>query len=217
MLMEVQDADTSERMSDVQLRDEVITIFLAGHETTANAMSFALYLMARHPEAAARIALEAQEVFGGGEMTLEGLARLDYTTRVIKEAMRLYPPAWIIGREATADDVVDGYLIRRGDTIMMMPYITQRLERYWPDPLRFDPDRFLPEAMKDKPRYAYFPFGGGARLCIGNNFAMMEMQIILALLCSRYKFSVAPGYEPVLEALVTLRPKGALTLGLSEN
>jgi cytochrome P450 len=217
MLMEVQDADTSERMSDVQLRDEVITIFLAGHETTANAMSFALYLMARHPEAAARIAVEAQEVFGGGEMTLEGLARLDYTTRVIKEAMRLYPPAWIIGREATADDVVDGYLIRRGDTIMMMPYITQRLERYWPDPLRFDPDRFLPEAMKDKPRYAYFPFGGGARLCIGNNFAMMEMQIILALLCSRYKFSVAPGYEPVLEALVTLRPKGALTLGLSEN
>jgi cytochrome P450 len=212
MLMEVEDADTAERMSDAQLRDEVITIFLAGHETTANAMSFALYLMGKHPDAARRIAAEVREVLAGGPITFENLNKLDYTTRAVKEAMRLYPPAWIIGREATRDDVVEGYLIRKGDTLMMFPYLTHRQERYWPDPLRFDPDRFLPENMKDKPRYAYFPFGGGSRLCIGNNFAMMEMQIMLALLCSRFEFTVPDGYTPELEALVTLRPKGALPL-----
>jgi cytochrome P450 len=212
MLMEVEDADTAERMTDSQLRDEVITIFLAGHETTANAMSFALYLMARHPDAARRIGAEAREALAGGELTYESVMKLDYTTRAVKEAMRLYPPAWVIGRQATQDTVVDGYRISRGDTLMIYPYITHRLAEFWPDPLRFDPDRFLPERMKDRPRYAYFPFGGGARLCIGNNFAMMEMQIILALLCSRFEFSVPEGYTPEVEALVTLRPKGTLPL-----
>jgi cytochrome P450 len=212
MLMEVEDADTAERMSDTQLRDEVITIFLAGHETTANALSFGLYLMAQNPAAADRIAAETQGVLAEGPLTFENLSRLDYTTRAVKEAMRLYPPAWIIGREASRDDVIGEYLIRKGDTLMMFPYLTHRQERYWPDPLRFDPDRFLPEAMKDRPRYAYFPFGGGARLCIGNNFAMMEMQIILALLCTRYEFRVPDGFTPELEALVTLRPKGGMPL-----
>ncbi|CAK9250861.1 unnamed protein product [Sphagnum jensenii] len=213
MLMEVEDADTAERMTDGQLRDEVITIFLAGHETTANAMSFALYLMAAHPEAARRIAQEVREVKPDqGELTYDDLMKLDYTTRVVKEAMRLYPPAWIIGREATKETVLGDYLIRKGDTLMMFPYLTHRDARYWEDPLTFDPDKFLPERMKDRPRYAYFPFGGGARLCIGNNFAMMEMQIILALICSRFEFSIPEGYKPDIEALVTLRPKGALPI-----
>jgi cytochrome P450 len=175
-------------------------------------MSFALYLMAKHPDVAKRIGAEAREAMADGPLSYETVMKLDYTTRAVKEAMRLYPPALIIGREATKDVVLDGYQIKRGDTLMMFPYLTHRLERYWAEPMRFDPDRFLPEQMKDKPRYAYFPFGGGARLCIGNNFAMMEMQIILALLCSRYEFSVADGYEPVLEALVTLRPKGELKI-----
>ncbi|MBS1594801.1 MAG: cytochrome P450 [Bacteroidetes bacterium] len=214
MLMEVEDADTAERMTDAQLRDEVITIFLAGHETTANAMSFALYLMARHPEAAQRIREETAAVLADGPLTYESLMRLDYTTRAVKEVMRLYPPAWIIGREATQDDVIGDYLIKKGDTMMLFPYLTHRMEQYWEEPLRFDPDRFLPERMKDRPRYAYFPFGGGARLCIGNNFAMMEMQLILALICSRYKFSVPDGFRLELEALVTLRPKGELRLGV---
>ena len=212
MLMEVEDVDTAERMTDQQLRDEVITIFLAGHETTANAMSFALFLMAQNPAAADRIAVELREVMSEGGLTYERLAKLDYTTRAVKEAMRLYPPAWIIGREATRDDVVGEYRIAKGDTIMLVPYIMHRQERYWPDPMRFDPDRFLPDNMKDTPRYAYFPFGGGARLCIGNNFAMMEMQIMLALICSRYEFSVPENFKLELEALVTLRPKGELPL-----
>jgi cytochrome P450 len=212
MLMEVEDADTAERMTDTQLRDEVITIFLAGHETTANAMSFAIYLMAKHPEVARRVGAEAREAMTGGELTYESVMKLDYTTRAVKEAMRLYPPAWVIGRQATRDTVIEGYKIMKGDTMMIFPYLTHRLEKYWPDPLRYDPDRFLPENMKDKPRYAYFPFGGGARLCIGNNFAMMEMQIILALLCSRFEFSVPDGYTPQIEALVTLRPKGTLPI-----
>jgi cytochrome P450 len=226
MLMEVEDADTAERMTDGQLRDEVITIFLAGHETTANAMSFALYLMAAHPEAARRIAQEVKEMQqgmpagqaclpdrqAGTELTYEDLMKLDYTTRIVKEAMRLYPPAWVIGREATRDTTLGDYLIKKGDTLMMFPYLTHRDRNYWEGPLTFDPDRFLPERMKDKPRYAYFPFGGGARVCIGNNFAMMEMQIILALVCSRFEFSVPEGYKPDIEALVTLRPKGALPI-----
>ena len=212
MLMEVEDADTAERMTDAQLRDEVITIFLAGHETTANAMSFALYLMAQHPEAAQRIREETASVLAEGPLTYESIMRLDYTTRAVRETMRLYPPAWIIGREATRDDVIGEYQIRRGDTMMMFPYLTHRSERYWEDPLAFDPDRFLPERMKERPRYAYFPFGGGARLCIGNNFAMMEMQIILALICTRFSFATVPGYKLELEALVTLRPKGRLPL-----
>ncbi|MCW3127231.1 MAG: cytochrome [Bacteroidetes bacterium] len=212
MLMEVEDADTAERMTDAQLRDEVITIFLAGHETTANAMSFAMYLMAMNPDAAKRIKEETQKVLAEGPLTFESLMKLDYTTRAVKEVMRLYPPAWIIGREATRDDVMEGYLIKKGDTMMMFPYLTHRNPRYWDDPLRFDPDRFLPERMKDKPRYAYFPFGGGARLCIGNNFAMMEMQLILAMICSKYEFAVPKGFKLELEALVTLRPKGRLPL-----
>jgi cytochrome P450 len=212
MLMEVEDADTAERMTDKQLRDEVITIFLAGHETTANAMSFAMYLMAKNPEAARRIGAEAREALSGGELTFEAVNKLEYTTRAVKEIMRLYPPAWIIGREATKDDVMGEYLIRKGDTLMLFPYLTHRDERYWENPLSFDPDRFLPERMKDKPRYAYFPFGGGARLCIGNNFAMMEMQIILALICSRFDFVVPDDFKLELEALVTLRPKGGMPL-----
>ena len=212
MLMEVEDADTAERMTDGQLRDEVITIFLAGHETTANAMSFALYLMASHPEAARRIAQEMKDVQQGKDLTYEDLMKLDYTTRAVKEAMRLYPPTWIIGREATKETTLGDYRIRKGDTLMMFPYLTHRDPDYWEDPLTFDPDRFLPERMKDRPKYAYFPFGGGARVCIGNNFAMMEMQIILALVCSRFEFSVPEGYKPNIEALVTLRPKGELPI-----
>ena len=217
MLMEVEDADTAERMTDAQLRDEVITIFLAGHETTANAMSFAFYLMAKHPEAAQRVGQEVREALAAGPLDYESVSKLDYTTRAVKEAMRLYPPAWIIGREATRDDVMGDYLIKKGDTLMLFPYLTHRDVRYWEDPLTFDPDRFLPERMKDKPRYAYFPFGGGARLCIGNNFAMMEMQIILALICSRFDFSVPDDFKLKLEALVTLRPKGGMPLYVSRS
>lgn len=215
MLMEVEDADTAERMTDTQLRDEVITIFLAGHETTASALAFTFYELAKHPEIKQRVTDEVNAVLGSGPLTYEGLHRLDYTTRVIKEAMRLYPPAWGILREAAQDDVIDGYLIKKGDSVVLSPYAVQRLETYWENPTQFDPDRFLPERMKNIPKYAYFPFGGGQRLCIGNNFAMMEMQIILAMACRQYNFTLAEGFELELEPLVTLRPKNGVKIHLT--
>lgn len=215
MLLEVEDADTAERMTDDQLRDEVITIFLAGHETTANALAFAFYLLAKHPEAQERIANEVKTVIGDAELSYEQLNKLEYTTMVVKEAMRLYPPAWGIVRQAAQDDVIDGYKITKGDTIVLSPYAVQRNERVWPEPAKFDPERFSAERGKAIHRYAWFPFGGGARLCIGNNFAMMEMQIIVALVCSKYNFQVPDNFELELEPLVTLRPKGELPLLIS--
>ena len=167
MLMEVEDADTRERMSDKQLRDEVLTIFIAGHETTANAMAFTLYLLGKNPEAKARLQKELSEVISNGEITFEKLQRLEYTTMVIKESMRLYPPAWMIPREAAKDDVIGGYQIKKGDKVLASPYAMQRSKRYWKNPEAFIPERFTAENMKDMPRYAYFPFGGGARFMRG--------------------------------------------------
>ena len=216
MLLEVEDADTAERMTDDQLRDEVITIFLAGHETTANALAFAFYLLAKHPEARQRIADEFKAVVGYAPLTYEHVYKLEYTTMVVKEAMRLYPPAWGIVRQAAKDDVIDGYQIKKGDTLVLSPFAVLRIDRIWPQPEQFDPERFSAERSKAIHRYAYFPFGGGARLCIGNNFAMMEMQIIVALACSQYSFTLPDNYNLELEPLVTLRPKGELPLLLKK-
>lgn len=212
MLMEVQDADTAERMTNEQLRDEVITIYLAGHETTANALTFALYLLAQHPEVKTRVAEEAARVLKDGAVSYEDVNRLEYTMRVIKETMRLYPPAWGILRQAAEDDVIGDWLIKKGDTVVLAPYAVHRMERYWSEPEKFDPNRFLPERMKDKPKYAYFPFGGGQRLCIGNNFALIEMQVALAILCQQFDFSLPEDFRLELEATVTLRPKNGVTL-----
>lgn len=212
MLMEVEDADTAERMTNAQLRDEVITIYLAGHETTANALTFALYLLAQHPEVKARIAEEAATLLNSEEINYDNVSHLQYTMRVIKETMRLYPPAWGILRQVGEDDVIDGWLLKKGDTVVLSPYAVHRLEKYWGEPERFDPNRFLPERMKDKPKYSYFPFGGGQRLCIGNNFALMEMQVVLAILCSRFDFTLSENFCLELEATVTLRPKKGLPL-----
>jgi cytochrome P450 len=210
MLLEVEDADTKERMSDAQIRDEVITIYLAGHETTANAMAFTFYLLAKHPDAAQRIAAEVKQVFSDGAITYDGLNKLEFTTMVIKESMRLFPPAWAITREVAKDDVIDGYLLKKGDSVVMSPYIIQRQQQYWQDPDAFKPERFAADKAKSIHRYAYFPFGGGARLCIGNNFAMMEMQIILAMVCGKFNFKLPENFKFELEALVTLRPKNGV-------
>lgn len=216
MLMEVEDADTRERMTDTQLRDEVITIFLAGHETTANAMSFTFYLLAQHPEIKQRVVEEFKNVTGDGEMTFENLNKLAFTTMVIKEAMRLYPPVWGITRDASKEDVIGGYRIKKGDSIAMSPYAVHRLEKYWENPLKFDPERFSPERMKNIHRYAYFPFGGGQRMCIGNNFAMMEMQIILVMACTQFNFTLADNFRLELEPLVTLRPRHGVKMVLQK-
>ncbi len=217
MLLEVEDADTAERMTDEQVRDEVITIFLAGHETTANALSFAFYLLAKHPDVQERVRNEALEMLKSGKLSYESLNKLTFTTMVIKEAMRMFPPAWAMLREVAKDDVIDGYLLKKGDGVVMCAYAVQRSEKYWSEPDRFIPERFSPENQKHIHRYAYFPFGGGARLCIGNNFAMMEMQIILALICSEYVFELPADYQLQLEPLVTLRPKNGVRLNLNKT
>ena len=214
MLMEVEDADTRERMTDKQLRDEVLTIFIAGHETTANSLAFTLYLLAKNPEAKRLLQKEIDENFKGEEMTFEKLQRLEYTTMVIKESMRLFPPAWMIPREATKDDVIGGYQIKKGDKVLASPYAMQRSPRYWKNPDAFMPERFTAENMKDMPRYAYFPFGGGARLCVGNNFAMMEMQIVLAKICQQFNFILPENFELELLPLITMRPKEGVPLQL---
>ncbi len=217
MLMEVEDADTRERMTDKQLRDEVLTIFVAGHETTANAMSFTLYLLAKHPEVKAKLQKELSEIIGTGELTFEKLNRLEYTTMVIKESMRLYPPAWMIPREAAKDDVIGGYQVKKGDKVLVSPYAMQRSPRFWNAPDEFIPERFTAENIKNTPRYAYFPFGGGQRLCVGNNFAMMEMQIILAKVCQRFDFVLPENFELELLPLITLRPKEGVPLKLAKR
>ena len=136
---------------------------------------------------------------------------------VLKEAMRLYPPVWGITRDASREDVVGGYRIKKGDSIAMSPYAVHRLEKYWENPLKFDPERFSPERMKNVHRYAWFPFGGGQRFCIGNNFAMMEMQIVLALACTQFNFTLADNFKLELEPLVTLRPKHGVMVKLTKN
>ena len=217
MLMEVEDADTRERMTDEQLRDEVITIFLAGHETTANALSYTFFLLAQHAEIKQRVVDEVKQVVGDNEMSFENLSKLEYTTMVIKESMRLYPPVWGITRDASREDVIGGYRIKKGDSIAMSPYAVHRLEKYWENPLKFDPERFSPERMKNIHRYAWFPFGGGQRFCIGNNFAMMEMQIVIALACTQFNFSLAENFKLELEPLVTLRPKHGVMMKLEKS
>ncbi len=214
MLMEVEDADTRERMTDKQLRDEVLTIFIAGHETTANSLAFTLYLLSKNAEAKKKMQQEIDAVIGTGEITFEKLHRLEYTTMVIKESMRLYPPAWMIPREAAKDDVIGGYQIRKGDKVLASPYAMQRSPRYWSNPDAFMPERFTAENMKDMPRYAYFPFGGGARMCVGNNFAMMEMQIVLAKICAQFDFVLPENFELELLPLITLRPKEGVPVKL---
>ena len=214
MLMEVEDADTRERMTDKQLRDEVLTIFIAGHETTANALAFTLYLLAKNPEAKRLLQKEIDEKFNAEKMTFEKLQKLEYTTMVIKEAMRLYPPAWMVPREAAKDDVIGGYQIKKGDKVLTSPYAMQRSPRYWKNPDAFMPERFTAENMKDMPRYAYYPFGGGARMCVGNNFAMMEMQIVLAKICAHFDFVLPESFELELLPLITLRPKDGVPVKL---
>jgi cytochrome P450 len=194
-------------MSDKQLRDEVITLFLAGHETTANALTWASYLLSTHVGVARRLQAEVDEQLEGRVPTASDLPNLPYTRMVIDETLRLYPPAWITNRRAIEDDTVCGYRIPAGAMLSISPYVTHRDPALWENPEGFDPDRFTPERAAGRPHYAYFPFGGGPRQCIGKGFALMEATLVLALLSQRCEMHLVPGRKVETEALATLRPR----------
>ncbi len=205
--------EAGEPMPDAQVRDEVMTFFLAGHETTANALAWTFYLLARHPEEHARVESEARAVLGGRPATYADIEKLPRTLVAIKEAMRLYPPAFAFTRRARVDTELLDYHVPAGSAIILNVYLMHRDAHYFPDPDVFDPSRFSPDAEKTRPRFAYLPFGGGHRVCIGAAFALMEMQIVVATVLSRVGVSVDDGeMAQEVETLITLRPKGSMAL-----
>ncbi|MCC6875736.1 MAG: cytochrome P450 [Sandaracinaceae bacterium] len=209
--------DEGESMSETQLRDEVVTLVMAGHETTANALSFTWYLLSLHPAIDRRLAEELDHVLGGRAPALDDLPKLELTERVIREAMRLYPPAWAFERSPIEGDELCGYAIEPGSTVGIAPWTLHRHVRHWPDPEGFDPDRFLPEASKERSRFAYLPFGAGARQCIGMGMAIMEAKIVLATLRQRFRLDLVPGHRVELDPSVTLRPKNGVKAWLRKH
>jgi len=205
-----------ESMSDIQVRDEVLTIFLAGYETVANGLAWTWYLLSQNPEVEARLHAELDAVLGTGDSrrlpTLADYPALRYTEQVFAESMRLYPPAWAMGRMSTRAVKLGPYNIPPGAHFFFSQYMISRTEECYPDPLRFDPDRFTPEAKASRPRFAYFPFGGGSRQCIGEAFAWMEGVFSIATLAQRFRFRYADPTPPVPQAKITLRPRDPLRM-----
>lgn len=194
-------------MSDRQLRDEAMTIFLAGHETTANALTWTWYLLSQHPEVERLLHDEVDRVLGGRAATVADLGELKYCESVFAEAMRLYPPAWAVGRQALEDFAAGEFVVPAGTMVLMSQWVVHRDERFWPDPQRFDPERWTPEARASRPKFAYFPFGGGARVCIGEPFAWMEGVLLLATIAQQWRFELASDARVEPQPLITLRPR----------
>jgi cytochrome P450 len=208
--------ESGDRMTDEQLRDEIMTLFLAGHDTTANALTWTWYLLAQNPKVDAALAAELREVLRNRSPSATDLPRLPYTDMVIKESMRLYPPAWGVGRRAIHDFELNGYRIPARTNIFLLQWVTQRDPRFYRDPERFDPERWRNDPIRTGkiPRFAYFPFGGGPRVCVGAGFAMMEAALLLATIAQRFRLTQAPNQqiEPLFS--VTLRPKNGLRMHL---
>jgi cytochrome P450 len=196
-------------LTDRELRDEVMTLFLAGHETTANALGFTLWLLAAHPEKERRVREEVDAVLGERRAQAADAPRLVFTAAAVHEAMRLYPPAWLLGRQAAEEVDLGGMRLRRGDMVGMSPFVVQRDPRWFEEPLAFCPERFLPEAPKPAP-FTYFPFGGGKRACIGRSFALLEATLVLSTIVQRVELSMDTRAELSLEPHLTLRPAGGL-------
>jgi cytochrome P450 len=203
--------EQGEAMSRQQVRDEVVTLMLAGHETTANALTWLWYLLALHPEVREAIGDEVQSELGARVPTGDDIERLPWTTASLQEAMRLYPPAWVLEREASAEDELDGEPVPKGATVIFPVHLIHRDPRWWPDPDRFRPARFLPEATPPQ-RGTYLPFGAGRRSCVGANFALLEGTLIAALLTQRYTFDLPSAAKVVPSATVTLKPRGGLAM-----
>jgi cytochrome P450 len=214
LLLQARDADDGTGMTDQQLRDEAMTLFLAGHETTALSLSWTWYLLGRHPEAEAKLHAELAAVLGGRPPTVADLPRLPYTERVVQESLRLYPPAYGMGREAIRDCEIGGYPIPKGLTIFLAQWVVQRDSRWYDQPEKFDPDRWADGLQDRLPKFAYFPFGGGPRLCIGQTFALMETALVLATVAQRYRLELVPDHPVVPWPSLTLRPKHGIKVVL---
>jgi cytochrome P450 len=216
ILLQAQAEDGS-RMTDQQLRDEVMTLFLAGHETTANALAWTWYLLSLNPEAEARLHVELKEVLGGRSPRFEDLQRLRYTQMVVKESLRLFPPAWGIGRETLKEILVGDYRLPAGTNVFISQWVMHRDPRYFDRPEEFHPERWTEEFEKQLPKFAYFPFGGGPRVCVGASFASMEAALLLATIAQRYRLTLVPGHPVKPLASVTLRPKHGIRVQLQKR
>jgi cytochrome P450 len=228
-LIEAQDPEAGiKHMSDVQLRDEVMTIFLAGHETTANALTWTFYLLSQHPDVEQRLYEELCVVLNNNNAnqpgdcaarlpTIGDVSKLEYTERIIRESMRLYPPAWTIGRQALTDYVIHKYVIPRGSIILMSQYVMHHNPKYFPNPEVFDPDRWTKEFKASLPRFSYFPFGGGIRGCVGEPFAWIEAILVVATIYRKWKIHHDPAHKVELKPLITLRPKYGMRMRLERR
>ena len=209
--------DEGTGMSDQQLRDEVVTLFLAGHETTALALGHTFFLLSRHPLVLRQLQAEIDQVLAGRPPKLGDLEQLPYLDKVLKESMRLFPPAWTTGREVAEPFEISGVTMPKGAQLIMSQWVVHRDPRWWPNPEAFDPERWTPEQIKARPKFAYFPFGGGPRTCIGNHFAMMEAKLMLATILARWQLDLFPGEHLSLKPSVTLRPKKSVRVRLRER
>ncbi len=216
-LLAARDAETGAAMSDKQLRDEVLTILLAGHDTTSNALAWLFYLLTQHPEVEGKLHAEVTAVLQEKAPTFDDLPRLRYTRMVIDEALRLYPPAWATARQAKEADEIREYAIPARSPVVISQYVTHRHPAFWEAPDTFDPERFSPERSMGRHTFAYFPFSGGPRQCIGKDFALIEMQIILAMVVQRYRLALVPGHPIVPEAMINLRPRRGVCVRLHEQ
>lgn len=218
MLLLAQDTEgDGEGMTDEQLRDEVMTIFLAGHETTANALTWTWYLLSQNPEAEAKLHEEIDRVLQARLPVFEDVAQLKYTEMVLAESMRLYPPAWALGRIALAECEIAGYVVPAKSLVLMSQFVMHRDPRYFPDPLRFDPDRWTTEARESRPQFSYFPFGGGPRRCIGEGFAWMEGILLVAAIAQQWQMRLVENHPVALKPVITLRPKHGMRMTLTRR
>jgi cytochrome P450 len=213
LLIHARDEDGG-KMTDEQVRDEAVTLFLAGHETTALVLTYSLYLLATHPESQTRLADELAGVLDGRTPSLADLEHLAYTDAVIRESMRLYPPAWAIAREALTEVEIGGWRFPKGAEFVTSPWVVHRDPKNFDEPNAFKPERWLGDLAQRLPRFAYFPFGGGPRVCIGNRFAIMEATLVLVVALQRFRFEATPETELTLLPSVTLRPRNGLRLRL---
>jgi cytochrome P450 len=204
-------------MTDAQLRDEAMTLFVAGHETTANALTWTWYLLSQHPDVEARLHDEIDTVLTGSLPTADDVARLSYTRMVLAESMRLYPPAWTMGRRVLTDYQIGEYVIPAQAIVLMSPWVMHHDPRFYPEPFRFDPERWATGQREARPNFAYFPFGGGPRVCIGEQFAWMEGVLLIATIAQQWKLRLAPGHRVETKPMITLRPKYGMRMIVEER